>query len=115
MIKILAFFSLVLLIPVISFSQDVREEEGWEEILESMVALSQEETNREEIYDNLNHLHDNPVELNRADRDQLISLSFLSDQQVDSLLAYREKHGPLLSVKELAWISGFDAHTLRMI
>ena len=115
MIKIITLCSLAWLIPLVSISQVAGEEEGWEEILESILPLSQEETNQEEVYDNLNHIRDNPVDLNRADKERLGALYFLTDQQIDSLLAYRDRHGPLLSVKELLWISGFDAHTLRMV
>lgn len=52
----------------------------------------------------LEELHQQPLNLNTAAREDLLQLPFLNEMQVDSILSYRTKKRLLLSLGELQWI-----------
>lgn len=56
-----------------------------------------------------------PLDLNRATRDDLLELPFLSRAQADSLLAYRLRRGRFVTPGELMFVSGLDVRTRRWL
>ena len=103
-------------LPTVVTAQDAgAADEGWDEILESVLSMKDEEVDRENVYNALSQLHDNPIDLNSADRSELNNLFFLTFSQVDSLLSYRSLHGRFLSVRELYYVDGLDENTARML
>lgn len=103
----------------------------WEEFVEDyqqyVTEAEDESDNYAERHDWLEELrviHENPIDINTAEREDLLSLHFLSDEQVDSLLSKRDRYhgfrslGELTTVWELgyrerAWLSllvKFGAH-----
>lgn len=61
----------------------------------------------------LSFLKDHPINLNTTDKESLLQLPFISEQQIDSLLAYREKKKLFMTLGELQFISGWDALSRR--
>lgn len=57
----------------------------------------------------------NPLNLNRATREELEELQLLNDIQISNLLKHREKNGILISIYELQSIDGFDLISIRKI
>ncbi len=55
------------------------------------------------------------IELNRTTADELRHLNVLTDAQIDSLLTWRRRHGPLLDIHELQVIPGFDIALIRQL
>lgn len=51
---------------------------------------------------------DTPLEINLAARSRLVSSGLFTQYQVASLLDYRERHGDVLSLNELAAVDGFS-------
>ncbi len=87
------------------YSQEIPEEwkEGWgdenlERKLEDLYALIQE-----------------PLDLNKVSRDELMSLSFLNVRQVEDILIHREKYGHFLSIYELQVIPSLSLDVLRKL
>lgn len=99
---------------------------SWEEFIEDFVlyaketAENDEEANNDHLQEwleNLEYIHQHPININTAQRDDLLQLGFLSDTQVDSLLSRRDHYrtglrsvGELMTVRELsftdrAWLS----------
>lgn len=97
---------------------------SWEQFVDDylLYASEQEEEgdNMVERYDwleDLEEIHRSPIDINRAERCELEALHFLSDEQIDSLLAKRDRYsggfrslGELMSVRQLsyrerAWLS----------
>lgn len=67
----------------------------------------------EEEVDRLEQMASHPLQLNRASREELLELPFLSGAQVDSLLSYRSaKHG-FLALGELQLVRGMDYFSRR--
>ncbi|MDX5348798.1 MAG: helix-hairpin-helix domain-containing protein, partial [Hymenobacteraceae bacterium] len=66
----------------------------------------------EELYETLFLYYQNPVNLNKASREELATLFILSDIQINNLLQHIEKNGKLLSIYELQAVEGFDLLTI---
>lgn len=113
----------LLMLPNVAFAQ-LDTGYTWEQFVEEYqahVAELQEESDNDveriDWLEELEEIHRNPIDINNADRSTLLDLHFLSDEQVDSLLAKRNRYsggfrslGELMSVRQLtyrdrAWLS----------
>ena len=83
---------------------------SWEEFLEH---YAEDENLSQDELEHLNILHQQPLNLNVADKETLLQLPFLTEQQVDSLIAYREMKRQFLTLGELQFISGWDTSTRK--
>lgn len=63
----------------------------------------------------LQELADHPIDLNRATRDELERLPFLSSQQVMDFIEYRDRYGPLRSMGELRMIRSMDHQQVELL
>ena len=87
----------------------------WLENLEELAAegdgLAWDEDDLEELDFRLQA----PLDLNTATRRQLEQLPFLSEGQVENILAYLYIHGPMKSLYELQLVEGLDRRTLHQL
>jgi len=67
------------------------------------------------ITDVLNELSKNPIDLNRASRNELQRIPFLSPILINNLFNHIRKNGPLLSIYELQAVPGFDRSVFEKI
>src|SRR5690606_13911154 len=67
------------------------------------------------LYENLLLYFTQPMDMNRAGREELQSLYILSHSQIESLIRHRERNGPLLSLYELQAIPGWDLTTIHKV
>ncbi|MBS0010114.1 MAG: hypothetical protein KFF49_01805, partial [Bacteroidales bacterium] len=77
-------------------------------MIEDIIVLSAGDRDAEDFMEEISLLAENPVRINSGDENEIKRLFFLSPFQVQSVLEYTKKHGPLLSVNELKYIHGFD-------
>lgn len=106
--------------PQIGHAQNYSWDQFVEEYLQYVAELAEEvddDVQRYDWLDELEDLHRQPLDINTATRDDLLRLHFLSDEQVDSLLARRDRYsggfrslGELMTVRQLcyrdrAWMS----------
>lgn len=90
--------------------------DGWESVLETL--LSDEELTAdalEELSDMYSSLHENPLNINTATRDELSMLPFLTDAQIEDIHAYIYMHGPMLTLGELQLTGSLDYDTRRLL
>jgi len=69
----------------------------------------------EETYEQLCELSQHPLDINSATREQLEALPFLTAQQVEELLDYRDRYGTMKSLGELLMIRSLDYTHRRML
>ena len=86
----------------------------WMEYIEEMASETEDEEKIQTLFSDLSYRVEHPFDLNRVTEEQLHTLPFLSDRQVKSLLDYREKNGPLVSLYELKSIDAFDFGTIEL-
>ncbi len=77
------------------------------ERVEQLAEITEQEMDFTEITENLYYFYYNPLNLNIATEDELISLGFLNANQIMSLLENRRKNGIMRTVYELKDLEGF--------
>lgn len=81
----------------------------WEQYLDRVMNIEDvEEDDRTAIMDQLSDLAEHPINLNRTTRSELEQLPFLTPQQVQDIVEYLYRYGPMKSLGELAMISSLD-------
>jgi hypothetical protein len=94
-------------------------ESGQSEIIESLIesieSTSGNSIDYEAILSELEYLHKNPLNLNTVRDEDLRRLSFLTDFQINNLLAYRKENGNFLSIYELQLINGYTDEVIKMM
>ena len=86
-----------------------------DELIERSAELLESDQDFSELADDLSHLALNPVNLNKADPDDLQRIPFLTPGQRENLLMYLLTYGEVLSVFELQSVPGFDSSVVQLI
>lgn len=86
----------------------------WEENLEQL-ATEAESTDWEDELEELSHRLTQKLNLNTATRQQLEIFPFLSDIQVENLLAYVYIHGDMQTLYELQLVEEMDKATIERL
>ena len=67
------------------------------------------------LLEQFNFYFDNPIDLNKATREELIDLSLLTDIQISDLIVHRKLHGKLISIYELQSLKFWDLETIYLV
>ncbi|AHM58308.1 hypothetical protein D770_00150 [Flammeovirgaceae bacterium 311] len=86
-----------------------------EAFAERIFPLQDEDLPYEELYETLLLFYTQPLDLNRASREELQSLYLISHTQIESLLQHKDRSGPLLSLYELQAVPGVDVVTIQQL
>jgi hypothetical protein len=110
-------FVLCLLLSWGSFAQnDVELEDiDIDEFIQNLFPVQDENLNYADAYESLFQLYTNPLDLNTATKEELKALYILSEIQINSLVAHREKYGEFLSIYELQAVENLDVATIKKI
>ena len=92
---------------------EVLEKIDFENTIENLLPQQELDVNYSDLYDRLFSLYSEPLNLNTAERTDLQSLFFLTDNQIDGILDYREKYGKFMTIYELMSIEGFDKEIVQ--
>ena len=97
------------LLFVVSMGAAAQAVYPWEQYLrEVMTAEDAESSAWEDAYDQLCELSEHPFDINTATRSQLEDLPFLSAQQIEEIMEYLYRYGPMKSKGELLMIRSLD-------
>ncbi len=114
--RIITHIAILLLLGIQAFAQQVKRPEiNMDEFIQKLSAVQQDDSNYEDLYESLMQFYLNPLDLNRANADELRSLNILSEIQIANLLDHILRHGKLLSLYELQTITGFDLQTIQYL
>lgn len=107
----------VLLVSLLVFQQAYpRDDNGWEQLYSRMISgYDAGESSLEDNFEQMYGLADNPIDINRATRNDLQQLPFLSDIQIEEIISYRDRHAPLRSLNELRLIPGLDFDEQKLL
>jgi len=95
-------------------SQEIKNQD-WSTLIEEILENSEDEKNAEDWQELLSELAENPISLNTATKENLESIPFLSEAQVEALSYYIYRYGPLVSLSELLLVEGMDEQELRWL
>ncbi len=107
-----------ILCPFAIYSQNKEDEKN--KIIEKRVEYLIEDAEESDadyttIFDQLSYFYDHPLNLNRADLNELEELGILTSIQINNLLAHIEQNGKLMTLEELQTIDGFDTDVIKML
>lgn len=88
----------------------------WENVLETL--LSDEELSSdalEELAVMYESLHEMPLNINTATREELMQLPFLTERQIEDIHAYVYVHGPMMTLGELQLTGSLDYTTRQLL
>ena len=107
---------IVLLFMWMSWTVQAQSGHEWERYLNDvMTAEDASSVTWEDTYDLLCELEQHPMDINQATREQLEQLPFLSAQQVEEMVEYLYRYGPMKSLGELRMIRSLDDGRRRLL
>lgn len=115
-IRLLISWFAVLSIPMTAVYSQNTGNDGWDSVLETL--LSDEELPQDALEDLAylyESLHESPMNINTATREELSVLPFLTDRQIEDIHAYIYMHGPMLTLGELQLTGSLDYATRQML
>lgn len=90
--------------------------ESWEELWqETLTDEDGDEDDQNDAYERLFLLAHNPLNLNTATREALEQLPFLSELQVMDIIEYRQRYGPVRSLRELKMVPSLDHRQTELL
>ena len=100
---------------IVLYCQEVNVSDIISTIAEELAADETDPAAIEIFTDRLQELAENPVMINSADEEEIARLFFLTPFQVKSVIDHIKSTGDIVSVYEIAGITGFDRETARAI
>ena len=93
------------------------EDPATDELLENFFRDNEQasESDAQLFLENLENYRLRPLDLNRATRADLLDLHLLNELQVENLMAYRTRFGPLLNEYELQAVPGWELPDIRRV
>ena len=105
-----------LLLLLLCTSAVCQAQDDWQQAFRQLSDVEDLESEAwEENYEALADLAEHPLDLNQATREDLEALPFLSDQQVEDIMAYRYRHGELLTAGELQMIPSLSYEQRQLL
>lgn len=84
----------------------------WDEFIEKYADEEQDDNaDWEDMYELLTDIHEHPMNINTATRDELGRLPFLNAEQIEEIQAYVYDYGSMKSLNELLMIESLDYET----
>jgi len=102
LLLILSVFALTAQAQEAEVDQSLPWQQVWQEV---MSADEMEDEDWEENYERLAQLTEQPLDLNQMTVAEMEQLPFLSAQQVEDIVEYLDRYGPMRSMNELKSLS----------
>ena len=107
---------LVSLCLVCCLSATAQQQTTWEQVWHEVINTEDMDAEEAEAtYERLQQLSEHPINLNNTTREELEQLPFLSDLQIDELIEYLLRYGPMRSYGELRMIRAMDFQQLSLL
>lgn len=110
---------LTFLVTFQAYGQDTTKKVDDSAVQQQLENIAENTNDEEADYTNLVEVlvysSQNPINLNKTNREELQALELLNDIQINNLLTHIEKNGKLITIYELQGISGFDLQTIQKI
>lgn len=109
---LLLFATIFGICPLCAQEQSLTWQQVWQQLYSPE---DMEEDAWDEAFEYLQQLAEQPLDLNKATREDLEQLLFLSDQQVMDLVEYLDNYGPMRSMGELRMVKSFDYQQVMLL
>lgn len=112
LLKLGVFLSMLLMTPILEAQNT--SVSLWEENIEQL-SMDEEEKNWEDELEELSNRLQEPVNINVTTKRELEQFPFLSDIQIENILAYVYIHGQMQTIYELQLVEEMDKHTIDLL
>ena len=99
----------------IANSQQSIAVDKWMDYVDQWAEQSDNTSQAQTLFDDLSYLVEHPININTADVNQLMQLPFLSDIQIQGIVAYIKRYGAMVSMYELKAIEALDMETIELL
>jgi len=107
---------IVSLLLLCSLSVCAQEQGSWEQVWHEVYdAEDTDDDVASDDYERLQQLAEHPINLNNTNRQELEQLPFLSEQQIDELMEYLLRYGPMRSLGELRMVQAMSYQQLSLL
>jgi len=104
------------ILSLFSLTCQAQNADDWQEDLRQWVETEDVESSSiEDIFDVLSEKAEHPINLNQITREELEQLPFLTGQQVEQLLEYINRYGPIRSFSELMMLTSLDSERRQLL
>ena len=105
-----------MLMVVLGVRAQEKDVHSWEKYLSAVMTAEDMESEEWQLnYDLLCELEQNPININKATREDLEQLPFLSAQQVEALMEYKYRYGGMKSLAELMMIREIEPQMRKLL
>ncbi|MDR3137381.1 MAG: helix-hairpin-helix domain-containing protein [Tannerellaceae bacterium] len=87
----------------------------WKEYIQELAEQTDSPELAEALYHELSFIAEHPLDINRVSAHELSQLPFLSDTQIDAILAFRKHFGEILTLHVLKVIDNLDFTTIELL
>ena len=109
-------YLILLLLLLFTFPLRAQQDHPWEQVLGELMTIEDGEAEEwEDICEQLSELEQHPMDINTATREQLSELPFLSEQQIQDMVEYLDRYGPMKSLNELRMIPSLDYLQIQLL
>jgi hypothetical protein len=99
-----------------TFCQEIPKREiDLEKFANAIFSQPNTEANYNQIYESLFQYYRNPLDINKANKEDFAALYFLSPLQINELMKYRNQNGDFISEYELQAVPNFDLNTIEKL
>ena len=106
----------VMLMVVLGVRAQEKDVHSWEKYLSAVMTAEDMDSEEWQLnYDLLCELEQHPININKATREDLEQLPFLSAQQVEALMEYKYRYGGMKSLAELMMIREIEPQMRKLL
>ncbi len=109
------FFIILILICNTLYAQVDSSDATADELIDNLYEESSEETENSDLYDIIEYLIQNPIDLNKASTTDLQRIPYLNLIDINLIINHREKYGKFFSKQELYSVEGLTAEKVEEI
>ena len=100
-----------LLLTLFNSSLYAQDSLSWDDFIDDYAVDENGEATWSDTYETLTELHEHPLNINTATREELGQLPFLTDKQIEEIQAYIHSYGEMKTAGELLMIESLDYET----
>ena len=107
---------LTLFFLITTLRLSAQEQADWQELLHDLTTTDDIDSDEWQDYiETLETIHNSPFDINKATKEDLEQLFFLSDSQIEDIISYVYQYGPVRSLGELSMIESINFDTRRLL
>ncbi len=111
----LYFIIVISFVGFLTFPLKAQEGINFEQFIQDIIPIDNDNDDFLEAYEILMQYYQHPLDINKAEREDLEALYILKPNQILSFLEYRETNGVFVSIYELQAIPHFDIYTIEKL